>query len=120
MEIQAKATETRKELSAAGVAKLLAEARRKPPLKRKAHADGKVDGLQLRITPSGNASWSVEYTRPGIKREGGPKPGLSRARYTLGDADGPEALSLAQAREKALDIRAKARDGEDPHFDAKT
>jgi len=50
--------------------------------------------------------WSVEYTRP----TGG------RARYTIGPAG---EIGLAAARKRALDIRALARDGADPHFDRK-
>jgi len=65
-------------------------------------SDGHIDGLALRISPSGFGSWAVDYTRPA----GG------RARYTLG----PEAeITLAKARELALGIRDRARRGEDPH-----
>ncbi|SRR5712692_4166035 len=67
-------------------------------------SDGHVDGLALRISPSGFGIWAVDYTRPA----GG------RARYTLG----PEAeITLAKARELALGIRDRARRGEDPHHD---
>jgi integrase len=93
-------------LSAGKLKALLAEAAVTPPPKRTTHVDGDVDGLALRITPNGVASWSVEYTRP----SGG------RARYTIGPAD---EIGLAAARDKALDIRALARDGGDPHFDRK-
>ena len=87
-------------LTAVQVKKLLAKA----PEKRLTVTDGYVDGLALRITPKGAASWSVEYTRP----VGG------RARYTLGPA---HEIGLAEARTQALDIRARARRGEDPHFE---
>jgi integrase len=66
--------------------------------------DGHVDGLELRVTPTGIATWSVLYTRP----LGG------RARFTIGPAS---EVGLAEAREQALDIRSRARRGEDPHFD---
>lgn len=87
-------------LTAAKVRALLA----KPPDQRLAVADGSVDGLALRITASGAASWTVEYTRPVV----------GRARYTLGPAN---EIGLADAREMALDIRSRARHGEDPHFE---
>jgi integrase len=91
-------------LTAAKVKALLAQATVSPPAKRATYADGDVEGLVLRITSNGVASWSVEYTRP----TGG------RARYTIGPA---AEIGLAAAREKARDIRALARDGADPHFD---
>jgi len=90
-------------LTAATVKALLA----KPPDKITAVADGHVDGLALRIMPSGYASWAVEYTRP----VGG------RARYTIGPV---LEIGLAEARAQALEIRARARRGEDPHFDRRS
>src|SRR5712692_4227543 len=78
-------------LTAARVKALLA----KPPDKIIAVADGHVDGLAVRIMPSGYASWTVEYTRP----VGG------RARYTIGPVF---EIGLAEARAQALDIRARA------------
>lgn len=93
-------------LTAARVKALLAQAAVAPPTKRTTHVDGDVEGLALRITPKGVASWSVEYTRP----VGG------RARYTIGPADD---IGVGAARDKARDIRALARDGGDPHFDRK-
>jgi hypothetical protein len=59
----------------------------------------------LRISPNGFASWSVDYTRPGTKRENGPSPKQARARYTIGPED---EITLAQARETAREIRERA------------
>lgn len=108
---------TSMKLTDAKVKDLLKRAQVHPPAKREMHADGHVDGLSLRITPNAHASWSVEYTRPGAKRENGPRPNLPRARFTIGPAAGSGAVSLRDARPKAEDIRARARNGEDPHHD---
>ena len=63
--------------------------------------DAKVPGLCLRVSASGVAAWSFRY-----RSDGG-----GRRRVTLGPAD---ALSLADARERASRYRVKIVDGGDP------
>jgi hypothetical protein len=100
-------------LMASDVAKLLAEAAKNPPEKQVTVPDSDVKGLSLRVMPSGFASWSCEYTRPGVSRAQD-DPGVVRARFTIGNA---REVGLVEARKIALDIRAKARTGSDPHYD---
>jgi integrase len=106
-------------LTPATVSATIKKARKESTGKWVSRSDGKQDGLVLRISPKGHASWSVEFSRPGtmVLRDG--KPRLARGRVTIGDADGSEALTLADAREDASEIRARARAGDDPALDKK-
>jgi integrase len=61
------------------------------------------NGLTLEVRPTGAASWVLRVTVDGRRREMG-----------LGPARGPEAVSLAEAREKAAEARRTARVGADP------
>jgi integrase len=71
----------------------------KPTAKRAEYFDANVRGLALRVTPAGAKSWTLFYRHRGRLR-----------RLTLGDLD---ALTLAQARERARDELYKASKGED-------
>lgn len=69
--------------------------------------DGRT-GLGLRISPSGEKTWVVRY-----RTIDGRQP-----RMTLGPVgDGPGALDLRKARERAIAVRGEARDGGDPAGD---
>ena len=65
-----------------------------------ATADGGTQGLYLKITPTGNASWQFRYEAGGKRRMMG-----------LG---GTGSVTLAQAREKAAEVRALVKQGVDP------
>ena len=65
------------------------------------HVDG--DGLSLVIAPTGARRWSLRFRLDGKQREIG-----------LGSADGPRAVSLAEARAKARDAQAALKKGEAP------
>lgn len=67
--------------------------------------DNKLAGFGLRVFPSGQKSWIVEY-RPG---EGGRS--VAKRRMTIGSAS---AVTADQARAKAEKILARARLGDDP------
>ena len=89
-----------KELSALAVTKLKTEGR---------HAVGGVDGLHLRIS-GGSRAWVLRIavgTRPG--KDG--QAALHRRDIGLGSF--PE-VSLAEARERARELRKQVRDGIDP------
>ncbi len=85
--------------------------RRAPPLSAKALAavragskpiekvDGQVPGLRVRIMPSGERVWSLS-----VRDSKG-----ERRRFAVGTA-----LSLAEARRKAEELRRDIRDGADP------
>src|SRR5690606_41442306 len=62
----------------------------------------RVPGLALRVSPSGNRSWIVTARRPGKKNP---------SRLTLADY---RALSLTDARARALKSPAQLRYGGDP------
>jgi len=89
-----------KELSALAVARLKAEGR---------HAVGGVDGLHLRVIGQSRA-WVLRVA-VGVRRNGEGKTVIHRRDVGLGSY--PE-VSLAEAREKARDIRKQVRDGSDP------
>ena len=64
------------------------------------YTDSSQPGFVLRVSPSGHRSYSVMYGS-----------GKARTRYTIGPL---RELTLAQARDRAREILAKARLGEDP------
>lgn len=72
----------------------------KPKRQRIEYFDEDVPGLALRVTEHGAKSWTLLYRHRGRLR-----------RLTLGDID---ALTLAQARERARDERHAVSKGEDP------
>jgi integrase len=72
----------------------------KPKNVRVDYADEKVTGLALRVTEAGAKSWSIRYRHRGRLR-----------RLTLGSLD---ALTLAQARDRARDELHAASKGDDP------
>lgn len=74
----------------------------KPKEKEYNLVDGK--GLTVRIMPNGTKSWLFNYTRPIIKK----RTNLSLGTY-------PE-LSLANAREKALEMRKLLAQDIDPYY----
>ncbi|WP_430417045.1 Arm DNA-binding domain-containing protein [Parasphingorhabdus sp.] len=65
------------------------------------HTDG--GGLQLLVKKSGARSWVFRFMLDGKSRDIG-----------LGAAIGPDAISLAQARDKAIDLRRLVQSGLDP------
>jgi hypothetical protein len=60
--------------------------------------DGAVPGLRLRLTPLGTRSWSLNVRAAGIMR-----------RFDVGAG-----LGLAEARQKAIQLRRTIRAGGDP------
>ena len=89
-----------KELSALAVAKLKTEGR---------HAVGGADGLHLRIA-GGSRAWVLRVA-VGTRLNDNGKPVVHRRDVGLGSY--PE-VSLAEAREKAREMRKQVRDGIDP------
>lgn len=89
-----------KELSALAVAKLRTEGR---------HAVGGADGLHLRIS-GGSRAWVLRVA-VGVRLNEISKPVTHRRDIGLGSY--PE-VSLAEAREKAREVRKLVRDGIDP------
>ena len=71
------------------------------------YSDG--NGLYLDVTAPHAASWVVRYTVP----KGLPHAGKRRD-MGIGPARGDRAISLADARDMAIDIRARLRRGVDP------
>lgn len=69
--------------------------------KRGRHADG--GGLHLLVKESGARSWVYRFMLNGRARDIG-----------LGSAAGPEAISLAHARDTAAAFRLKVKAGTDP------
>ena len=69
--------------------------------------DPKTEGLSLRVTPSGSKSWSLLYVR---KSDG------KKRRVTIGDfgADHRGLIGLAEARQRAVALRAAINRGLDP------
>ncbi len=69
--------------------------------------DPKTEGLSLRVTPSGGKSWSLLYVR---KSDG------KKRRVTIGDfgADHQGLIGLAEARQRAVALRAAINRGLDP------
>jgi len=65
------------------------------------HTDG--GGLQLLVKKSGARSWVFRFMLDGKSRDIG-----------LGAASGPDAISLAQARDAAIDLRRLVQSGIDP------
>ncbi|WP_430429200.1 tyrosine-type recombinase/integrase [Parasphingorhabdus sp.] len=65
------------------------------------HTDG--GGLQLLVKKSGARSWVFRFMLDGKSRDIG-----------LGAAIGPDTISLAQARDKAIDLRRLVQSGVDP------
>jgi hypothetical protein len=78
---------------------------RPPASGRLEYWDTNTPGLCLRLTPKGSASWSFRY-RP---RE----TGKQYERITFGRAD---ALTLADARDRAARVRAEVVDGGNPQL----
>ena len=75
------------------------------------HGDG--GGLYLVVDPSGARRWIVRVTVKGQKnRKGAPL----RTDFGLGGAD---VVTLAQARERALEFRRMAKQGLNPRYNAK-
>ncbi|MBK0398495.1 tyrosine-type recombinase/integrase [Limibaculum sp. M0105] len=75
------------------------------------HGDG--GGLYLVVDPSGSRRWIVRVTVKGQRnRKGAPL----RTDFGLGGAD---VVSLAQARERALEYRRMARQGLNPRYNAR-
>jgi integrase len=77
-----------------------AKATKAPKAGRAYKPDGEVPGLMVRTTPAGVRSWIMAYRYGGVRRLD-----------TLGRVD---ELDMTDAREKARDIRAALRRGEDP------
>lgn len=72
------------------------------------------DGLALRVGPGGSATWTVTYTIRGAGEAGGVRVARrtgARQRLTVGSYP---AMSLAEARARAQEIRGLARAGTDP------
>ena len=69
--------------------------------------DSKTAGLSLRVTPSGSKSWSLLYVR---KSDG------KKRRVTIGDfgANHEGLIGLAEARQRAVELRAAVNRGLDP------
>src|SRR5918998_408420 len=67
--------------------------------------DDVVRGLSLRVTSRGRKTWTLTYTRPSNGK---------RARVTLGTY--PE-LSVAHARQKAIEKKREVGEGRDPAAD---
>ena len=69
--------------------------------------DPKTAGLSLRVTPGGGKSWSFLYVR---KSDG------KKRRVTIGDfgADHQGLIGLAEARQRAVELRAAVNRGLDP------
>lgn len=69
------------------------------------HQDVGTTGLYLRVTSGGTRSWVFRYRKDGKLRDMG-----------LGDADTDNvgAVTLAEARRKALEARAQLLGGKDP------
>jgi integrase len=76
--------------------------------KRQELRDGEVKGLILRITPAGDKSWSVLYSR---------QPDGKKRRITVGPFP---AVTLEKARGEALAILASIARGEDPAGEKQT
>ena len=74
----------------------------RPSDKRQELRDGEVKGLILRITPAGDKSWSVLYSR---------QPDGKKRRVTIGPFP---AVTLEKARREALAILASIARGDDP------
>jgi integrase len=72
----------------------------KPGQRTRIEWDAEAKGLGLRITPAGVKAFVFDYRADGVRR-----------RMTLGRIG---ALSLAEARRRALDLRQAAKDGLDP------
>jgi integrase len=89
-----------KELSALAVAKLKSEGR---------HAVGGADGLHLRVA-GGSRAWVLRVA-VGTRTNGDGKSAVHRRDMGLG---GYPEVSLAEAREKARELRKQVRDGIDP------
>ena len=90
------AKEKRKYLTAQGI-----EALPIPEQGQRDFADGKIDGLMLRVFESGRRSWYLRYRSDlGVQRK-----------EKLGDFP---TLGLAAARRKAERLRVEVRDGADP------
>ena len=78
---------------------------RPPPTGRLEIWDGKTEGLCLRLSSTGVATWSFRYR---------PRNGSGYERITLGPL---KALSLADARERAARHRVSVLDGGNPQQD---
>jgi hypothetical protein len=76
--------------------------------KRQELRDGEVKGLILRITPTGDKSWSVLYSR---------QPDGKKRRITIGAFP---AFTLEKARGEALAILASIARGDDPAGEKQT
>ena len=72
---------------------------------RKVIYDSSVPALAVRITETGHKSFILAARFPGSRNQ---------TRRFLGDADGPRALSLAEARKRARKWLAKIGEGIDP------
>jgi integrase len=77
---------------------------RPTPGKRVEYNDAEVRGLALRVTPAGEKSWTIRYRLLTGKTQ-------QQKRLTLGTTD---ALTLAQARERARDELYAVSKGADP------
>ena len=76
-----------------------------PTAKRQEIADGQARGLYLIVQPTGGKSWAVRYSHHGTVKK-----------VTLGPYP---ALSLAEARRRALGIAASVANGADPATEKK-
>lgn len=76
--------------------------------KRQELRDGEVKGLILRVTPAGDKSWSVLYSR---------QPDGKKRRITIGAFP---AFTLEKARGEALAVLASIARGEDPAGEKQT
>lgn len=72
----------------------------RPAADRREYHDTIAPGLVLRVTPAGARTWAIRYRHRGWLR-----------RLTIGSAD---AISLAEARDRARDVLTEASRGADP------
>ena len=75
--------------------------------------DAEIKGLSLRVNRDGTKIWQVRFRLPG-----GERPCMILGHYPNhpNDLRCPECLTREQACEQALEIKAKARRGEDPRL----
>lgn len=95
-------------------ARLVANAKPAPDGKLVRHADALARGLCLAITPSGARRWILRTTFRGARVDVGLGPVDLTARPPAAEPVQGDCLTLAEARELAIDLRRKAKRGIDP------
>jgi integrase len=101
------------------VAKLLTDRQltallQSPPTQRLAISDGAIDGLSIRVGPSGKPTWTYRFRirgDGGVTTAGTPLNGKRHHRITLGRYP---AMSLKAAREQAAHYARALEQGENP------